>query len=188
MNLRNLAERLTRVFLIIALVACRTSATPRPALAPAVEDPALSIADSVRALYLVAGRAVLDSALVAAPDTAPVCVSFVRGRTHYRPELSDLRRLADPHRRYIPRTQCPRTYASMIALVDSLGRVVDHAPRGYVDPHYLQLVLPGEWTNDRLDIDVAIGQGTRIDKYLCFTRFTAGVPVAACRHVSTSIS
>jgi hypothetical protein len=76
----------------------------------------------------------------------------------------------------------------MIARVDSLGRVLDGPPRGYVDPHYLQLILPGRWTNDRLDIEVAIGQGTRIDKYLCFTRFTAGRPVATCRHVSTSIS
>jgi hypothetical protein len=76
----------------------------------------------------------------------------------------------------------------MIARVDSLGRVLDGPPRGYVDPHYLQLILSGRWTNDRLDIEVAIGQGTRIDKYLCFTRFTAGRPVATCRHVSTSIS
>ena len=174
--------------LVVGLAACRASAAPGAISGPVVEDPPFSIADSIRALYLVAGRAVVDSALVAAPDTAPVCVSFVRAKTHYRPEIADLRRLAEARRRYIPRTHCPQAYTSMIARVDSRGHVVDRAPRGYVDPHYLQLVVPGLWTNDRLDIEVAVGQGTRIDKYLCFTRFTAGRPVAACRHVSTSMS
>lgn len=173
--------------LLLALAGCRAAPNP-PSSQPVAEDPPLVAADSLRAAYLVAGRAVVDSALASRRDTAPACVSFVAGRIHYRAEPADLQRLVEPHRRYIARTQCPHTYTSMIGKVDSLGRPVDRAPRGYVDPHHLEITVPGRWTNDRLDIEVSVAQGTRIDKYLCLTRFRAGVPVVSCRHVSTIYS
>lgn len=156
--------------------------SPRP------DDPPLEIADSVRSLLLVAGRAVVDSALVTVADTAPACVSFTSGSSYYRLEPADLSRLAEPRRRYIARTKCPRTYTSMIATVDSLGRPVNLAPHGYVDPHYLLFQLPGRWTNDRFDITVNVVQGTRTDSYLCFTRLSARGPVAACRYIRTALS
>jgi hypothetical protein len=159
----------------------RTAAVSRPDPQPVADDPPLVLADSVRNLILAAGRMVVDSAFATVRDTAPACVSFVNERTHFRPEPADLRRLADSRRRFVPRTQCPRTYTSMIARVDSRGRPVDPAPRGYVDPHYLQFVLPGRWTGDRLDIDIRVVQGTRAVTYLCVTRLTEGVPIARCR-------
>lgn len=152
------------------------------------EDPPLIVPDSLRAAYLAAGRAVVDSLLASAQDTAPACVSFVQARTHYRAEPADLQRLAAPHRRFVVRTQCPRTYTSMIVTVDSLGRRVNPPPRGYVDPHRVEIMVPGQWTNDRMDVDVRVIQGTRTEKYLCFTRFRAAGPVVSCRHVGTSMS
>lgn len=149
----------------------------------------LVIADSLRALYVAAGRAVVDSTLASLPDTAPTCVSFIQMGTHYGAERSDLQQLAEPHRRYISRAQCPRTYSSMIVTVDSRGRPVDPPPPpGYVDPHYLVIALPGRWTNDRLDVDVSLIQGTRTDTYLCFTRLRLGKAVVACRYINTSMS
>jgi len=174
--------------LFLTLLECRPAALPARAPKPVAEDPALLIADSVRTLYVTAARAVVDSALASLPDTAPACVSFVQTGTHYRAEPSDLQHLAEPRRRYVARAQCPRTYASMIVTLDSHGHPVDPAPPGYVDPHHLEIGLPGRWTTDRLDVDVFLVQGTRTDKYLCFTRFRASAPVVACRHISTSLS
>jgi hypothetical protein len=174
--------------LLLTLLDCRPAAAPGRAPKPLPEDPALLIADSLRALYVAAGRAVVDSALASLPDTAPACVSFVQTSTHYRAEPSDLQRLAEPRRRYIARLQCPRTYSSMLVTLDSHGHPVDPPPPSYVDPYHLEITLPGRWTKDRLDVDVVLVQGTRTDKYLCFTRFRAGAPAVACRHISTSLS
>jgi hypothetical protein len=185
---RSRVMALATLLLLFSIVGCRAAVAPVRAPRVVAEDPPLSIADSVRVLLLAASRAVVDSALASAPDTAPACVSVVRAAIHYRLALAELRQLAESRRRYISRAQCPRTYTSTIARIDSLGRPVDRPPPGYVDPHYLELALPGRWTNDRLDFDLAISQGTRTDTYLCFTRFRAGKPVVACRHISTSMS
>ena len=174
--------------LLVSVLDCRPAAAPTRAPRSATEDPVLIIADSLRALYIAAGRAVIDSAVATLPDTAPTCVSFVQMGTHYGAERSDLQRLAEPRRRYIPRAQCPRTYGSMIVTVDSHGQPIDSPPPGYVDPHHLEIALPGRWTNDRLDVDVSLVQGTRTEKYLCFTRFRSGTAVVACRHISTYVS
>ncbi len=176
--------------LALVVTGCRIITASRHGSRPAPDDPPLVIADSGRSLLLVAGRAVVESVLMAAADTAPACVSFVGGSAYYRLEAADLSRLAEPHRRYIPRTKCPRTYTSMIALVDSLGHRVDPAPVGYIDPYYLLLELPAHWGGayDRSDITVNVVQGTQTDTYLCTARFAARGAVAACRHVRTTMS
>lgn len=185
---RKVARALMGSLVPLIALDCRSAPDPAPSPKALSEDPPLVVPDSLRAAYLAAGRAVVDSALASRPDSAPACVSFVEGRVHYRAEASDLQWVAEPHRRYLVRTQCPRTYTSMIVTVDSRGRPVDRPPRGYVDPHHLEIGIPGRWTNDRLDIEVSVVQGTRTDKYLCFTRFRAGAPIVSCRHVATIMS
>src|SRR3954463_11039354 len=81
------------------------------------KDPPLEVADSVRGVLLMAGHELLTQVLAATRDTAAVCVSFARGTERFRGDPSDLRALAIDPRTIVNRTDCPPTYASMIAFV-----------------------------------------------------------------------
>ncbi len=174
--------------LLLALLDCRRATARARAPAPAAEDPALVIPDSLRVRYVAAARAVIDSVKASLPDTATVCVAFVQNGIRYRAEQSDLQRLSESRRRYVSGAECPRTYSRMIVTVDGQGRPVDPSPPGHIDPHHIEITLPGRWTNDRMDVDVSLIQGMHRKTYLCFTRVAGGAPAVACRHVGTWVS
>src|SRR5665213_2607846 len=69
---------MTDVYITIDSVAGALHTEKLPPTTPP-DDPPLVIADSVRALFLKAGRAAVDSGLAAARDTAPACVYFANG-------------------------------------------------------------------------------------------------------------
>jgi hypothetical protein len=151
-------------------------------------DLPLAIDDSTRAMLVSAGRVVLATILETVRDTAPVCVSFADGSKRYRVSPAERAALSDRRRAVVDRTECPETYAGMIALVDSLGRPMHVQPPGYVDPRYVELVLPITWSMFSVIAQVRVTQGTEIDRYECRRSRTASDHPFACRVVERSVS
>jgi hypothetical protein len=152
------------------------------------DDPSPIVADSVRASLVVAGRQVLAIALADVRDTAPVCVAFTEDYRPYRASPSELHELTDGSRRVVARTACPRTYVTMIAGRDADGRSYDSIPRGYVDPRYLKLIIPGGKAQDRDVIEVRVLQGTATYVYNCRMPPTGQPGAPVCRLVSRMLS
>lgn len=143
--------------------------------------PPLVLDDTLRPALLAAGLAALGDALKESRDTAAVCVAFAGpGRTAFGPDTNDLRVLArssaEPHdpRRFVSVADCPRTYGSMIATIDSPDRSVATVPRSHADPHTLGIELPEHWVpkpDERsITVMVRVGQGTSGSEYLCRVR------------------
>jgi hypothetical protein len=170
---------LLTIIVFSALVGCRSVAPP--VSTQIAEDPSPIVADSLRASLVAAGRQVLAIALADVRDTAPVCVAFTEEYRPYRASPSELRELSDGHRRVIARTACPRTYVTMIYTGDA-------APPGYVDPRYLNLIIPGAKAQDHDVIEVRVLQGTVTDIYNCAVPPTAQDGAPVCHLVGTWIS
>ena len=171
------------IALFSALGGCRGIAPSVSTLT--AEDPLPTLANSVRMSLVAAGRQVLVGNLAGVRDTAPVCVTFIDGNRTYRASPFQLRELNDGRRRVVARTACPRTYVSMIAGRDADGRSYDSIPAGYVDPRYLELVIPDGKAQEREVIEVRVLQGTQTDIYSCRVR-RPDVPV--CQLVLTEFS
>ena len=91
---------------------------------------------------------------------APFCVSFwdtVHDGPIPGPKLSRLHVSVQ----LVPAGECPPTYASMIRVVDSLGRPVGPPrPQGYVDPYHLRIWRPVRVTDTMLVVRIEATQGT----------------------------
>jgi hypothetical protein len=177
-------ERLvfTAILLTVARVAmAQTSHGP-----PNTVDPPLVAADSIRNMLVLAGRAVVMSVLATASDAAPVCVSFADGTARYRATVSERRMLSDGH--VLDRTDCPATYTNMITHVDSLGGPLRPRPSGYVDPRYVELVLPVQWSLYTVIVQVRVSQGTSIDTYECLRSRKATNQPFSCRIIRRAVS
>jgi hypothetical protein len=97
----------------------------------------------------------------------PICLSLADGERRGDPDTTAvwLRGLG---RRVTTPSQCPRTYTSMMLVVDTLGRPVDPPrPPGYLDPYYINL-----WRPVRIDARILLvryeqRQGTRGKRVYC---------------------
>ena len=63
--------------------------------------------------------------------------------------------------------ECPRTYQTMVTMVDSLGRPIDDRPAGAVDPVYLILERPVVTSSGAVLVRVHRSQGTQTDFFVC---------------------
>ncbi|HEY4129588.1 MAG TPA: hypothetical protein VGM50_03180 [Gemmatimonadaceae bacterium] len=168
------------VVALCVLAACASNASHAPS--PSNEDARLTVNDSLRARLLLAGQLVARDVFRTARDTAPVCVSFGDASgARYRLSTDELHAMADSQRRFIPRVGCPRTYTSMFVHVDSLGRVVDQPPKGYVDPYHLTMMLPEPATLAAGEIEVLVEQGTVTRQFICKRPNASSTSTLECR-------
>jgi hypothetical protein len=173
--------------LSLAIVACASrtgpetrSTTPRPLLA-------LSSAETGVAAASI--RAVID---LLPSDTAAACVTLSGGPPAYwySPDTSLMRRIGAGARRVVAPAECPPTYSTMIARIDSSGRPNSPvAPPGYVDPHEITVGERRMIGADFADVTIDVSQGTLNDFYRCTAHRPAGGEWAAqCRKTGSSIS
>jgi hypothetical protein len=118
------------------------------------------------------------------PGTAGVCISLLSSQE--RTELPDTALVAalSRVRPVMAANVCPRTYTSMLVVVDSLGRPTDPPPPGYVDPTALTFGRPQFDAKDHAYIYVRQEQGTSGRDYLCTAGGERG-RVVRCREVSS---
>jgi hypothetical protein len=64
----------------------------------------------------------------------------------------------------------------------------DSPPPGYVDPHYLELIIPGGKARDRDVIEVRVLQGTATYVYNCRMPSTGQPGAPVCRLVRRMLS
>ena len=165
---------------------------PRTTFGQAIPDPAAVNAYTAEDLK-EAQRSVLT--LLAdkmPPDTRngprALCVSLVSDGLPGPSDTETLRRLQAPGRRVVTGRDCPRTYASMIMTVDSLGRPMDPPPPGRVDPHHLAVKLVAPWSRSTVLVEADLGRGMSRTHYRCGANRERGVWVASCRETWRSMS
>lgn len=178
----------TLIMAIVGLGAGAVGAAQVPGRVSRTAHPPLVAADSVRNVLVLAGRAVVASVLATGSDSAPVCVSFAEGRERYRATEAERRMLSDGRVAVLDATDCPETYASMFTLVDSLGRPIERRPPGYVDPRYVELMLPVQWSMYSVIVDVRVQHGMSTDTYQCLRRRTATNQPFSCRAIRHAVS
>jgi hypothetical protein len=107
------------------------------------------------------------------PDSITVCIYVAVPPDNNRasPNAAFLTSLAVEHRRVVGHRRCPRTYQTMVAYVDSLGRPLGPgAPNGHRDPHIVDVLLD--------TIDAAGVVQTRVEVW----RGTAGTLLNSIRN------
>jgi hypothetical protein len=117
------------------------------------------------------------------PDSTALCLEILGGPGG--PELPSPALLGALRTRQgvASAAACPRTYASMIARVDSLGRRVDPRPLGYVDPYALTVGRPQFTSTSHGWIHALEQQGTSGRAYLCTVQRVQGRATARCQTV-----
>ena len=118
------------------------------------------------------------------PGTAGVCVSLLGSRDGTElPDTALLTALSSV-RSVVAANSCPKTYASMVVVVDSQGRPVEpQAPSGYVDPTSLTFGRPQFDRTDHAYIYVRETRGMSGRDFLCTAGGDQG-RVVQCRQVS----
>ena len=123
--------------------------------------------------------AATNTVLAELRDTATICVTLLHGPTGF--DIPDAHLAMLNHTRVVPATACPRTYASMIHQVDSLGRPLTTRPPGYVDPNRVHVSDPRRDGPFHAWVEIRVQQGSGGIEHLCSV-FTEGVNVSAyCR-------
>lgn len=131
--------------------------------------------------------AAIDTIATHWTDSSTICLSVMS--TAPRPTAADdqlLRRIRT--RRAVPPARCPKTYTTMLVVVDSLGRPTNLAPAGYVDPHILTVGRPQYGQPGYGWVHVRESHGTTSRVYLCTVQQYDGPATASCRQVEQSIS
>lgn len=135
-------------------------------------------ARALTALSPIQERVVIAAALAGVrgrlPLPAPYCVVFQRDGKRSEPDSAWLASL-DTARALLPRRACPRTYASMVRLVDSLGNPIGpQRPLGYVDPYQLTVTAPVRVDPERAAVRVLAWQGTQFWLIYCEVYLVGG--------------
>jgi hypothetical protein len=133
---------------------------------------------AVTALTPIQEREMIAAALAGLPWrlrlTAPYCVVIERDGKWSEPDSAWLASL-DTARALLPRRACPRTYASMVRLVDSLGNPIGpQRPPGYVDPYQLTVTAPVRVDPERAAVRVLAWQGTQFWLIYCEVYLVGG--------------
>jgi hypothetical protein len=116
-----------------------------------------------------------------------LCVWFAGGNHDPAREQVVADRLVTPGIRVVGSRDCPPTYQSMIARLDSLGRRI-HAPPGWVDPHHLATLGSRPWSRDLVIVEAKISQGTGAALHHCVVERREAAWVARCEVRSVSVS
>ena len=123
---------------------------------------------------LAAQRAVL-AAVAPAPaqpgfsdvGIVTLCVSIRRDSVSVPADAETLRSLVRPGRRAVVPRDCPRTYSSMVNVVDSLGNPINPAPRGWVDPYSLSISDVEGWERDLVLVSGEVVHATGEQGFVC---------------------
>jgi hypothetical protein len=117
-----------------------------------------------------------------ADGSAPtVCISMLHADSAQDASVAGLRRLTTLAAGVIGISVCPRTYASMVQVKDSLGRVV-HPPAGWIDPYRIEVAKVEGWSGDAVSIKADVAQGTGGHRYLCGVERIDRAWRATCRY------
>jgi hypothetical protein len=147
-------------------------APPRVARAAA---PARLLSDEERDATVAAAMQLFTLAT----DAVPVCVELDDAVTRSAPDSKLLAALGPRAR---ARTDCPRTYASMIYNPNAPAR-----PVGYIDPYELVLRWPAPVDGETV-ILAQLWQGTGFTSYRCTVVHTDTGWKAACRETARGVS
>ena len=129
-------------------------------------------------------RAVLDSIARPLPPGAALCVQLMGGPSGpVQPDQALLNGLAT-RRQAVAMTACPRTYAQMVARLDSAGRPMNAShPPDYVDPVQLTVGRPQFERVGYAWIYVRQLQGTAGKDYICVGQSYEGRVSARCHTI-----
>lgn len=127
--------------------------------------------------------AAVDSIAARWPDSTALCLGVLGGPAGPELPSDDLLHALRTRQQPVSIAGCPRTYASMITHVDSLGRVVDLRPPGYVDPYALTVGRP-QFARDSYGwVHARELQGTAGRAYLCTVQYYRAQARAFCETV-----
>jgi hypothetical protein len=143
-------------------------------------DPPAMLADSVRTTLVLAGQAAIARTLSAVHDTAANCVSFANGNERFRVAEAELALLSDGHHNVVPRTDCPRTYAGMVVSNTPADSSLT-PPADYVNPRYVELLLPIRWSTYTAIAQIRVTQGLSGTVWECYRSRTPTTRPIACR-------
>jgi hypothetical protein len=137
---------------------------------------------------LAAQRAVL-AAVAPAPaqpgfsdvSIVTLCVSIRRDAVSAPADVETLRGLLRPGRRAVAPRDCPRTYSSMVNVVDSLGNPMNPAPPGWVDPYSLSVSDVEGWARDLVLVSGEVGHATGERGFVCRVKRVASQWTAECQ-------
>jgi len=136
---------------------------------------------------LIAGT--VDTIISEHSDSATVCLEIMADSNGIRPAVAPVLRRLRSRRDVTTSEGCPRTYASMIQLVDSLGQPIpDQRPEGYVDPYRLRVGRPQFEHPDVAWLYVRQFHGMSGRAFVCVAREEDGRPRASCRVVDRWVS
>ena len=132
--------------------------------------------------------AVIDSIAAHWEDSTAVCVTLMGGPEGARPAPDDLLHRLQTRQQAVRGDQCPRTYTSMVLVVDSAGRpTAPPAPAGYVDPYQLTVSRPQFQQPGYAWIYVREQQGTLGNAYMCVAQAYERV-YASCRSIESWVN
>lgn len=117
------------------------------------------------------------------PMATPVCISLLGAAREGELPSKELLATLSAIRPVVSRNACPRTYASMVAVVDSQGRPLDPPPPGHVDPVGFTFGRPQFDGRDHANIHVRETQGMGGRDFMCTAGGTGG-RVVRCRVIS----
>ena len=120
-------------------------------------------------------------------STGAICIGIVNGARQPEPASRRLIHRITAPRHVFPTNRCPRTYTTMINVVDSLGRSVNRPAKGYVDPHVLTVSRPQFIDASDAIIEIRETQGTTDLEDRCTVHQSGTVATASCETVNRSI-
>lgn len=122
------------------------------------------------------------------PGIVTLCVSIQRDSATVPADPETLRSLVRPGRRAVVPHDCPRTYESMAAIVDSLGNPVHPPPPGWVDPYGLKITAVEGWARDIVRVAGEVGHGSGRRGFICRMQRMRAVWTAECQRTWSSVS
>jgi len=132
--------------------------------------------------------AAVDSIAAEWKDSTSLCIEIGDSAAVPGAPSDGLLRALRTRQKPVRAAECPPTYTHMISIVDSLGRPLNPAPPGYVDPHILTVSRPRFEDDSAGWVHVVARQGTRGDVYKCATQYLRGRAVAVCRLIRSKMS
>jgi hypothetical protein len=118
-----------------------------------------------------------------------MCVRILRDGVPAPADPATLARLTSPGQKAVAEgPDCPPTYASMFAMVDSNDRIIERGPPGWVDPHHVSVSLIVPWSLEVVLVESAVSKGMGGIRYRCGVRRDGSDWRTACRILYARVS
>jgi hypothetical protein len=133
--------------------------------------------------------AAIDTIVSTLPDSTTLCLRILGGEGGAVSPGPELISQLQSRRAIASFADCPRTYASMVQVVDSLGQPMgERRPAGYVDPYKFSVGRPQFERPGFAWLHVRQLQGTVGRAYICAGEVYQRRATTRCRVVSRWIS